>query len=457
MATTQRNTSSIQWWFERLDTFPDFFLSDDACSDDASIEPRLIAWLLEEVGRLLPAARSAVYLVHPEELLLQHRAVSDPEWRMLLQQVGAEQISNGHVAWVLKSGRPAVMESAAASKPHHVMILPLMTARSIIGICLILRNRMHGEVSVEQLKILSVMAHQFSSQIENQRLFRKLEAQNRNLDAQVKQRTQELESSLKTLEQLNREIVTATQVKSRFLANTSHELRTPLNSILGFLHLLKDGLYTNEAEQAEFISHALDSGQHLLSLINDLLDLAKIEAGKMAVRCEAVRLAEVLDDVRALMQVQARQKGLALTFDVRHAGSLAVLADARRLKQILANLVGNAIKFTCAGSVRLVAQPSPDGGGAALITISDTGVGIAEDILDRVGKPFVQGDGDTTRRFGGTGLGLAISRALVGLMQGSFTIASAGAGEGTTVMVRLPLAGSAVPGGPPQLFPVDCR
>jgi len=429
--------ASIQWWFERLDAFPDSFAIQGTGPGDDSREQGLLKSLMEEFDRLLPMVHSAVYLVQQDNLELQMRAMNNPAWDLELREVGAEQIREGLVAWTLKSGRPAVVD-ASTVKPHlQVTIVPLLTTRSIIGICLILRDRLHGEISLEQLKILSILASQFSFLIENQRLFRKLESHNLELEFQVQQRTQDLEASLRSLEQMNQGILEMTRLKSRFLTNTSHELRTPLNSIIGFLHLIKDGLYNGKPEHDQFVEHALNSAQHLLTLINDLLDIAKIEAGKMSVADETVQLADVFEEARNLMEVQAVQKGLQLTFELPEGTHLELRADARRLKQVLLNLIGNAIKFTPSGSVRTTASATPDSE-SCQITIVDSGVGIPVKMLDQLGKAFIQGDNEL-RGSGGTGLGLAISRALIELMGGTFAMSSEGEGRGTTVTVRLPL------------------
>jgi signal transduction histidine kinase len=438
MRMAKHYPASIQWWFERLDAFPDCFTANGG-NAEASREQSLLKSLMAEVDRLLPMVHSAVYLVQQDNLELQMRAVNNPTWELELQQVGAEQIRDGLVAWTLKSGRPAIVESSNVNPHQLVTIVPLLTARSVIGVCVILRDRLHGDISMEQLKILSILGSQFAFLIENHRLFRKLESHNQDLEFQVQQRTQDLEASLRSLEQMNQGILETTRLKSKFLTNTSHELRTPLNSIIGFLHLLKDGLYNGQEEHDEFVQHALDSAQHLLTLINDLLDIAKIEAGKMTVDNETVSLAGLFEDGRVLMEVQAVQKGLILSFETEDNAVLQIRGDSRRLKQVLVNLIGNAIKFTATGSVRVHASPTPDCEWCEL-RIVDTGVGIAPKMLDRLGKAFVQGDNENTRRTGGTGLGLAISRALIELMGGSFTMVSEGEGRGTTVTLRLPLA-----------------
>jgi signal transduction histidine kinase len=431
----------IQWWFERLDAFPDSCGGNSGAAGEASREQALLKSLLMEIDRLLPMVHTGVYLVQPDNLELHMRACNNPLWEAELQAVGAEQIQRGLIAWTLKSGHPAVVEASADNPHQQVTIVPLLTVRSIIGICLILRDRLHGEISLEQLKILSILASQFAFLIENQRLFRKLETHNQDLEMQVQQRTGDLEASLRSLEEMNQGILEMTRVKSKFLTNTSHELRTPLNSIIGFLHLIKDGLYDSKEEHNEFVEHALESAQHLLTLINDLLDIAKIEAGKMTVDSETVQLAGLFEEARVLMQVQALHKALSLTFELEDGANVELRADSRRLKQVLVNLIGNAIKFTPSGGVKVCASSAQDGAWCK-ITIADTGVGIDEKILSRLGKAFVQGDGDIMHRSGGTGLGLAISRALIELMGGTLTMHSEGHGQGTTVTLRLPLVHS---------------
>ena len=435
--------TSIQWWFEHPDVFPDSLRREGTEPDDTPRELGLQKWVLGEIERLLGMVHVALYLVKPDTLDFHVQTVNDPARRSELEQVGAEQIHHCMFAWALKSGRPAVVESPAASRHSNVIILPLLTASAIIGVCLILRDKAHGDFSLEQLKILSVLGSQFAFLMENQRLFHKLETQNQDLECQVRQRTSELEESLSSLEQLNQEILQATKLKTKFLATTSHELRTPLNSIIGFLHLLKDGLYDNEQEHDQYVRHALESAQHLLTLINDLLDVAKIEAGKMTVDSEQVPLVDLFEEVRVLMEVQAQQKGLSLAFEVPHPG-LAVRADSRRLKQVLVNLVGNAIKFTLQGSVRVRAEQDAEAN-CCVLSIVDTGIGIATGMLAGLGKAFAQGDSDSGRRFGGSGLGLAISRGLIELMGGTLSITSPGEGLGTAVTVRLPLCRAAIP------------
>ena len=230
----------------------------------------------------------------------------------------------------------------------------------------------------------------------------------------------------------------ANRAKSEFLASMSHELRTPLNGVLGYAQLLarSGGLNPRQARGLEVIQQ---SGQHLLALINDILDLARIEAGRTELNIEPVNLSDALQTVVNLMQVKAGEKRLAFVFDAAPGLPEAVLADERRLRQVLLNLLGNAIKFTDQGTVTLRASAGAKGESQVLLRfdIEDTGVGMRPEDMKRIFEPFEQ-VGDVQRRSGGTGLGLAITRALVNDMGGQVQVSSE-FGRGTRFRVELPL------------------
>jgi signal transduction histidine kinase len=237
------------------------------------------------------------------------------------------------------------------------------------------------------------------------------------------------------LEQARQLAEDSSRLKSEFLANTSHELRTPLTAILGALNLVVNDECDTPEEKARFTRIAYDSARNLLSIVNDLLDIARIEAGKMVVRPEAVSLAALLGDVYLLMWATAEAKGLALEMDLP-GPEVQVWADPEKLKQILINLVGNALKFTERGRVRVQGRALER---RAEIAVSDTGIGIPLEKQAHLFEPFVQADGTTTRRYGGTGLGLSISRRLAELMGGVLSLHSAGLGQGSTFRLTLPL------------------
>jgi two-component system cell cycle sensor histidine kinase PleC len=228
----------------------------------------------------------------------------------------------------------------------------------------------------------------------------------------------------------------ASQAKSAFLANMSHELRTPLNAVIGFSDMIRSE-YLGPVGSQRYIDYARDihdSGQHLLALINDILDISKIEAGRLEIDPALVDAQEMIDSVVRLTRVRALEKGHALETEVE-AGCPKVFADARALKQILVNLIGNSIKFTPdRGKITVVARRA---GSDVEFTVTDTGRGIPEEHLARIFEPFEQIDNRYDRMEGGTGLGLALVKGLVELHKGHFDIESE-VGVGTTVRVRLP-------------------
>ncbi len=240
------------------------------------------------------------------------------------------------------------------------------------------------------------------------------------------------------LERARREAEEGNRLKSEFLANTSHEIRTPLNGIIGYLQLVLNGLCDSREEEREFLEGAMDSARHLLSLINDVLDVAKIEAGKLRIEAAAVKVSTVLADIHSLARVQADQAGLELVFRPVPA-DLTAWCDAERLKQVLINLLGNAIKFTPEGGTVTVSVAPLEGEGAIRFEVSDTGIGIAPDKLDTIFDKFVQADGSTTRSQGGSGLGLTIGRRLVELMGGAMGARSRGEGRGSTFFFTMPV------------------
>ena len=251
------------------------------------------------------------------------------------------------------------------------------------------------------------------------------------------------------LEEAWNESKNANRLKSEFLATISHELRTPLNGIIGSLRLVRDGFCDDEAEEQEFLQRADDAAVHLLGIINDILDISKIEAGTLSVAIEPVDLMQLIHETLDLNQATVRDKGLTLSAEVETDEPILVRADAAKLKQVLLNAIGNAVKFTETGGIRIevrVVRGLADengahyGGKRAVVEIIDTGIGVDPADFDKLFKPFVMVDGSKTRRFGGTGLGLAISRNLMDMMNGSIRLDSAGVGSGTTVTLELPIA-----------------
>jgi len=229
------------------------------------------------------------------------------------------------------------------------------------------------------------------------------------------------------------------EAKSRFLATMSHELRTPLNSVLGFSQLLQDPSVSGDLtdRQGRYVGNIMNSGYHLLNLIGDVLDLAKVQSGQLDITLASVRVHPALASAVAVIRPLAETKELSL--DVRSSGDLFVRADWRRLHQVLLNLLSNAVKFTDSGSVLVEAVGGPDA--LISITVTDTGIGIAQKDLPVIFDEFVQLDRGSTRTYGGTGLGLSLTRRLVQAMGGSVSTVSS-LGKGSTFTVLLPAAPS---------------
>lgn len=268
---------------------------------------------------------------------------------------------------------------------------------------------------------------------------RKLIALNEELERKVQERTAQLQEAMHRAESADR-------LKSAFLATMSHELRTPLNSIIGFTGIMLQQLAGPlNPEQMKQLGMVQGSSRHLLELINDVLDLSKIEAGQLEVRAEEFDLVEVTARVAASMKPLADKKDLTLEFNTVHP-SLVIAGDRRRTEQVLINLINNALKFTERGGVKVKLDSS---GPSAVVAVVDTGMGIAAEDLKSLFKPFRQIDTGLARQHEGTGLGLAICHRLLKLMKGSISVQSQ-PGAGSEFTIRLPLTS-----GAPLIQPTD--
>jgi signal transduction histidine kinase len=293
------------------------------------------------------------------------------------------------------------------------LIVPLLSAEEPLG-TLILRRRQPGEFPQAIINLMQAFADQSAIALENARLFEEIA-------------------------QKSRELEIASQHKSQFVANMSHELRTPLAAILGYAELMQEGFYEPLGQKSlDALARIRSNGKHLLGLIDTVLDIAKIESGQFSLNLAEYALANVVETVRPATEPLAAAKKLALTTDVR--GRLPVgLGDEQRLTQVLLNLVGNAVKFTDAGEVRIVATGD---NGHFTIAVTDTGPGIPGDEQVRIFEQFHQVDSSNTKAKGGTGLGLAIAKQIIEMHGGRIWVASM-VGKGATFQMQLPIRAEA--------------
>ncbi len=280
-----------------------------------------------------------------------------------------------------------------------------------------------------------------------------LARENNSLLLELKSRNQELASALTSLGEAKDAAEAASSAKSEFLANMSHELRTPMTAILGYSQLLDERL--GAEERSEALASIRTNGSHLLRLLNDLLDLSRMEAGKLWLQSETVQVDELLADLSATLAPQARERKLELRISRQPGAPAELSTDRLRLRQILLNLLDNALRFTEQGRVELEVRAGSGGDRPSVeMVVRDTGVGMSPEEQLRIFRPFTQIDGSSTRRVGGAGLGLALSRRLAELLGGSIALESA-PGRGSTFRLTLPSAADSFEAAPPE--PVTAR
>jgi signal transduction histidine kinase len=294
---------------------------------------------------------------------------------------------------------------------RSLLAIPLVREQRVLGGLVILRREL-GAFSSETVATLQTFAAQSVLAIQNARLFREIEDKSRQL-------------------------ALASEHKSQFVSSMSHELRTPLNAIIGLTEMMVKNAARFGTEKAqEPLQRVNRAGTHLLGLINQVLDLSKIEAGKLELNPQTVQLAPLLEEVVGTARQLAEQNKNRLVVDAEeNLGTLAV--DPMRLRQILLNLLSNACKFTKAGEVKLAARKVSNGSTFVEFVVSDTGIGVTAEQQAKLFEEFAQADASTAQNFGGTGLGLAITRKLARMMGGDVTVTSE-PGEGSVFTVRLP-------------------
>jgi PAS domain S-box-containing protein len=404
--------------------------------------------LKDRLDRLLQTAKEVLDLDRVNILL------ADPEGRLLagVASLGTEEPleeiwvpigpEGGTIAHAYLTKR-AVFWDGVAPVPEELRLKPpydqikALRSRVFANVPLVVQGRAIGVLGADRKhsrrpfepamrELLQLFASQAALAIEHARLYE-------DLQSEVQERTRELRAA-------NLELERASRFKSEFLANMSHELRTPLNSILGFAELLEDQQFGPMNErQLRYVHNIWTSGRHLLDLINDILDLSKIEAGKMEIAPQSFALAEGLSAVVAMVRLAATRKQISLTCEIAPQVT-TVTADSLRFKQIMYNLLSNAIKFTNGGGRVMVAARVVDGAFVE-IAVTDTGIGIRAEDIPKLFQEFTQLDSFLGKQHEGTGLGLALTKRLVELHGGKIWAESLGPGQGATFTFTLPITG----------------
>ncbi|MBI5249577.1 MAG: AAA family ATPase [Desulfomonile tiedjei] len=431
---------------------------------------KLVEKLMNIVLETAGAQKGFLILQSKNGLIVRSEARVDHDVSPVLKSVPVEdcpELSHAIVNYVSRTMDSLVLNNAVregsfttdpyvvSNNPKSILCTPLIHQSKITGMLYLENNLATHTFTPERLEILGVLCSQAAISLENAQLYEGMEQLVAERTAELQSSNEELSREIEVrqraqqaLYQAKIEAEAANRAKSEFLANMSHELRTPLNAIIGFSQLLRDQWGGKLSEkQLQYVSEISLSGHHLLQLINDILDMAKVESGKMDLHFSRINLGQLLKYTMIMIKQKAMQHGLELNLHVSDdLRGIEIMADEVKLKQIVLNLLSNAAKFTPDGG-RIVVEAHGEGDNL-VISVSDTGIGIRSEDHDRIFEPFEQVDSSLARRQRGTGLGLALTRNLVRLHGGRIWMESEGDGKGSAFGFTIPLV-EAEPGNRP--------